>query len=155
MQSEMIVYTVATSAPKITTKRNIKEENQNKIKTFHKLCFQTSLARYEGPIPRFSTRQIESGESARRDAPPASRAAGTLLRSQYRYSKTNTCSGNSRLCRANHGIHQFLSALPHCASMERLPSVLSEKCCLDSSYCTFTLLFTASLAGKLSHYIYI
>lgn len=51
MHSEMIVYTVATSAPK--------KKREEKIKTFHKLCFQTSPVRYEGPISWFSPGQLK------------------------------------------------------------------------------------------------
>lgn len=53
MQSEMIICTVATSAPK--TKKKEKE----KKKTFHKLCFQASLEQYEGTISRLSPGQLK------------------------------------------------------------------------------------------------
>lgn len=60
MQSEMIIYTVATFAPKKPqTKNPTQPIKEIKIKTFHKLCFQTSLVQYEGPIPRFSPGQLK------------------------------------------------------------------------------------------------
>lgn len=47
MQSEMIIYTVATSAQKKNQKKNLKTKRkanitEEKNKTFHKLCFQPS-----------------------------------------------------------------------------------------------------------------
>lgn len=155
MQSEMIIYTVATSAPKKPQTKNptqpIKEE---KIKTFHKLCFQTSLVQYEGPIPWFSPGQLKVVNQQNRmyrwhpGLLGCSSVHSIDTVKQKPAQETQSCATRIK------AFTIFMSALHHYALMDWLPSV-SEKCCLYSNYCTFTLLFTASLAGKLSHYIYI
>jgi len=55
--------------------QTIKEE---KIRTFHKLCFQTSLVRYEGPTSWFSPGQLEAANQRNGNALLAPRAVGML-----------------------------------------------------------------------------
>lgn len=164
----MIIYKVATSAPKQTKKQNQQQQQQKttnkknikeeKIKPFHKLCFQTSPVRYKGPISWFPPSQwdiVNQQTRTHRWHPgPSGCCSVHSINTEKQTPAQETCRFLPAPWHKNEGIHRCTSALHHCALMGQLPSV-SEKCCWYSSYCTFTLLFTASLAGKLSHYIYI